>query len=356
MPLANVVVGIEEGDWYTVGENAVAVTLTMPGPRTDDPFGIHPPHTPPNPHFPLALLCKLRYVRRMSEQTPTHTWTSVLAAVPAPTQAEIDLYALDLPPSDLVERGTKIRSEKILTDLVRISGQAAEFWRNASTAQKRHLLGFSFPLLKVVVHSGKNLADMVASRDANTDEREANRAAAIAIADQTYAQGMDERDRLLVALEGVESLIPGLEARILAARAIVTDHDSLANSLLALIRLAQDLLSNPRSRAAMQLIDGGVTNDELVSMESLGQTVKSAGEHASGARIRGTVSQSDLDLQDGTCLAYMERIMRIFNRAHERDASIPRLLPIATRRMFSMGRKAAPEPAPAAPETPEKTG
>ncbi len=44
----------------------------------------------------------------------------------------------------------------------------------------------------------------ITSFDGNTDEREANRAAAIAIADQTYAQGMDERDRLLVALEGVE--------------------------------------------------------------------------------------------------------------------------------------------------------
>jgi hypothetical protein len=42
--------------------------------------------------------------------------------------------------------------------------------------------------------------------------------AAIAIADQTYAQGIDERDRLLVALEGIETLIPGFEARINVAR------------------------------------------------------------------------------------------------------------------------------------------
>ena len=288
----------------------------------------------------------------MSEQTPTYTWNSVLAVVPAPTRDEIELYALDLPPTDLVERGAKIRSEKILTDIVRIGGQAAEFWSNASAGQKRHLLGFSFPLLKVFVHSGKKLADMLALRAANTDEREANRAAAIAIADQTYSQGMDERDRLLVALENVESLVPGLEARILSARATVTDHDSLALSLQALVNLGRDLLSNPNSRAARQLVDGGVTPEALTTIDTLAQSVKSTGDHASGARIRGNVSQSDIDLQDGTCLAYLERVMRIFNHAHERDASIPRLLPIATRRMFSIGRKTPP----IGPNTPPATG
>jgi len=265
---------------------------------------------------------------------------------------------VDLPSTDLVERGAKIRSEKILTDLVRIGGQAAEFWNHASPNQKRNLLGFSWPLLQVLVHSGKKLADMVATRDANANEREANRAAAFAIADQTYTQGMDERDRLVVALEGVESLVPGLDARIAAARATVNDHDSLATSLQALIKLCRELLLNPQSRVARQLTDGGVTSVELNTLETLANSVKSAGEQASGARKQGNVSQSDLDLQDGTCLTLLERVMRIFNRAHERDASIPRLLPIATRRMFafSAGRKSARDTPPEAPETPDQSG
>lgn len=204
-----------------------------------------------------------------------------------------------------------------------------------------------------MVHSGKKLADMLAARDSNAEEREANRAAAIAIADQTYAQGIDERDRLFVALQGVETLVPGLEARIIAARATVTDHESLATSLHSLVKLAQEVLSTPQSRAARQLTDGGVNASELNAIETIANAVKSTGEQASGARTRGTVSQGNLDHQDGTCLAYMERVMRIFNRAHERDASIPRLLPIATRRMFSMGRKATSEAAPAAPPATE---
>jgi hypothetical protein len=310
---------------------------------------------PPHPTFlPCLPVPPSLPSTPMSDQSPTHTWTSLLALVPAPTAAEAELYAVNVPTNDLVERGAKIRSEKILTDLVRIGGQAAEFWNHATPNQKRHLLGFSWPLLQVMVHSGKKLADMLAARDTNADEREANRAAAMAIADQTYAQGMDERDRLTVALESVESLVPELESRIASARATVTDHNSLATSLHALVKLARELLGHPQSRAAQQLTNGGVTANELNGIESVAQAVKSAGEHASGARKQGAIAQGDLDLQDGTCLAYLERIMRIFNRAHERDASIPRLLPIATRRMFSFGRKAPIESAPPAPETPEK--
>lgn len=294
----------------------------------------------------------------MANQSPTHTWSSLLALVPPPSAADAELYAVELPPTDLVERGANIRSEKILTDIVRIAGQVAEFWNHAETTQKRHLLGFSWPLLQVLVHSGKKLADMVATRNAHHDEREANRSAAFAIADETYKQGMDERDRLVVALEAVESLSPGLEARIAAARATVHDHDSLANSLQALIKLARELLSVPQSRVARQLTDGGVTTAELNTLETLATNVKSAGEQASGARTQGNVSQSDLDLQDGTCLAHLERVMRIFNRAHERDASIPRLVPIATRRMFAFAtnRKNAPSLPPETPQSPTQSG
>ncbi|MBK9264676.1 MAG: hypothetical protein IPM54_33450 [Polyangiaceae bacterium] len=127
---------------------------------------------------------------------------------------------------------------------------------------------------------------MLAARDSNAEEREANRAAAIAIADQTYAQGIDERDRLFVALQGVETLVPGLEARIIAARATVTDHESLATSLHSLVKLAQEVLSTPQSRAARQLTDGGVNASELNAIETIANAVKSTGEQASGARER----------------------------------------------------------------------
>ncbi len=82
----------------------------------------------------------------MTTQSPTYTWASLLALVPAPTPAESARYALDAPSGDLIERGAKIRSEKILTDMVRLGGIAAEFWAKVTDTQKRNLLGFSAPI------------------------------------------------------------------------------------------------------------------------------------------------------------------------------------------------------------------
>ncbi|MDC3956440.1 hypothetical protein [Polyangium jinanense] len=282
----------------------------------------------------------------MTTSTPTYTWASVLAMVSAPTQDETERYAVEIPHADLMERGSQIRSEKILTDLVRFGGIVGEFWPKATPAQKRHLLGFSEPLLKVFVHEGKKLADMVAQFDGATDAREASRAAAIAVADQAYRDGMEERDRLVTALDGVSHLEPGLDERVTKATGRVTDFTTLAQSLTSLLKVAKDIRQNPLSKAAKQLEDGGLDTAQIIAFEDMAAKVKSTGELASGARTKGPITQADLDLQDGICLSQMERVMKVFNRAHERDPSIPRLTPIATRRLFVSSRKRA-EDAPA---------
>lgn len=267
--------------------------------------------------------------------------------VPAPSSDEAQRYAIDVPNADLIEQGTQIRSEKILTDILRFSGILSEFWPQAAPAQKRELLGFSTPLLKVFVHAGKKLADMVEHHLASTDQRELQRSASIAVADQAYKEGMEERERLTTALEGVADLEAGLAARIAMASGRVTDFTTLANSIEALAKLAHEILANANSRAAKQLGDGGLDAGLLAYFEEIASKVKATGEQASGARTKGPVSQADLDLQDGICLALMDRVMKVFNRAHERDPSIPKLVPIATRRMFVSSRKreaSVPEP------------
>ncbi|MRG91390.1 hypothetical protein [Polyangium spumosum] len=271
--------------------------------------------------------------------TPTYTWPAVLAMVAAPTEEEAERYAVEISTSDLMELGSQIRSQKILTDLVRFGGIIGEFWPKATTAQKRRLLGFSEPLLKVFVHSGKKLADMVAQFDAHVDSREASRAAAFAAADQAYKEGMDERERLVTALEGVAHLEPGLEERITKAASRVTDFTSLAQSLATLVNVAKEIRANPMSKAAKQLDDGGLDAMQITAFEEMISKVKTTGEAASGARIKGPVTQAELDLQDGICLSQMERVMKVFNRAHERDPSIPKLVPITTRRLFVSPRK-----------------
>ena len=275
----------------------------------------------------------------------THTWDALVKAVSAPTPEHLELYAIRTAPAALIERGSHIRSEKILTDMVRLGGIAAEFYPKATAAQRRLLLGFSSALLSVTVHSGVKLGEMLERRGATVGDREANLAADAATAATTYREGMEERDRLATALETAVDGDDTLETRLDSARSRVTDHATLTTSLLALVKLGRDLLLDKTSRAGRQLADGGLTVTELDEARALADRVKATGASVTGARTQGTVSQADLDLQDGICLAYLERTMKIWNGAHERDPSIPQLLPIATRRLFSPTRKKAADPA-----------
>jgi len=287
----------------------------------------------------------------MSTTETIYTWPWLLQAVQPPTQEQRDLYVIETPTGDLIERGARIRSQKILTDYPRLCGTVAEFWLKATPAQRRQLLGFSEGLLRVTVYAGKRLADMLELRGASTEDREAGRAAVIAVADQSYAEGMDARETLSTALEGVVGNDASLEARLSAARGQVTDGGSLSVSLVALVKLAKSILTDDKSKPARQLVDCGVEAQVLSEFEALAVEVKETDERASGARMTGPVSQAELDLQDGVCLSYLGRMMRVFNRAHERDRSIPKLVPIATRRMFSPNRKRSdetPEPEPEA--------
>jgi hypothetical protein len=274
-------------------------------------------------------------------ETTTHTWASLLRAVPAPTKQESELYALRTSPAELIERGSHIRSEKIRTDLVRLYGITAEFLPKATAAQRKLLLGFSDAFFRVAVHAGAHLGALIERRTATAGVREQAIASGASTAAQSYTEGMAERDRLVTALEGLVDYDATLETRLDAARGRVTDATTLAASLLALVKLIRELLKQKTTVVAQQLHEGGVTAEELKGSEAIAAKVKESDAQASGARAQGEVSQADLDLQDGICLTYLERLMRTFNRAHEQDPSIPQLLPIATRRMFAASRKKA---------------
>jgi hypothetical protein len=275
----------------------------------------------------------------------THTWEALVKAVPEPTPAQLALYAIRTAPAALIERGTHIRSEKIRTDMVRLGGIAAEFYPTATPAQRRLLLGFSSSLLSVTVHAGVKLGGLLERRGSTVGDREANLAADTATAETVYREGMEERDRLATALETAVEGDATLETRVDSARDRVEDHRSLNTSLLALVKLGRELLDDKASHVGQQLADGGLTAAELDEARALADRVKATGASVTGARTQGSVSQADLDLQDGVCLAYLERMMKIWNGAHERDPSIPQLQPIATRRLFAPARKKAADPA-----------
>ena len=269
-----------------------------------------------------------------------YTWDFVLALVPAPTPEAVARYTLKTPTAELVELGATIRTEKVLTDLVRWSGQVAEFLPKVTPAQRRLLLGFSDSFFSVLVYEGKKLREMLESRSGNKDAREAKRVAVLGAAAKSYSDGMDERERLTNALVGVAEHDTGkLRERIDQAEGTVESAEDLVRSLKALAALARALLADPTTQVAQQLVDGGVTNEELDAFEATAEEVKSTAAAAAGARAQGAVTQAELDEQDAVCLTHMGRLMRIFRTAHSKDPSVPHLVPNSSRRVLAPSRK-----------------
>lgn len=231
----------------------------------------------------------------------------------------------------------------------KLCGIAADFYPSATPEQRRLLLGFSSAQLSVTVHAGVKLGTLLGVRGSTVDDREASLAADTATAAKHYKEGMDERDRLGTAIETAVDGDPTLETRLNSARNRVSDHETLNTSLLALVKLGRGLLDDKSSLAGQQLAEGGLTESELEAATALAAKVASSGANVAGARKQGNVSQADLDLQDGVCLTYLERMMKVWNGAHDRDPSIPQLLPIATRSIFAPTRRRAAAPVVATP-------
>jgi hypothetical protein len=77
------------------------------------------------------------------------------------------------------------------------------------------------------------------------------------------------------------------------------------------------------------------------------------------ARSVSKVRQLEVDFMDGVKLHVLGELIHAFEAAHDMDASIPRLVPIATRRLLARHRaRKAPEetPAPKPVAVPEPTG
>jgi hypothetical protein len=83
--------------------------------------------------------------------------------------------------------------------------------------------------------------------------------------------------------------------------------------------------------------------------EKLANAAKSASARPAGQKV----TQGDLDRADGINIHLLTLIIRAFENGHEQDPTIPRLVPIATRRLFS---RAAKKKAEGAEEKPEAEG
>lgn len=287
-------------------------------------------------------------------QEATVTWEDLTARIGAPSAGDVDLYAVDDPVDELIGRGRQIRSSKILTDFKRWAGQVADDVARKGPTLK--IKGFSVGLLRVAVADGTKLRAMLESQDAGTRSQGIAQGSEGIAATTAFDRGTTARDELAAALRTAYKSDKAALKRVDVAYGSAKDAPSLASALLALVKVARGELGQKASKPAARLADGGVDEAYLAGLESLAAEIKTTGEKAKGPRTGHTVTQADLDTQDGVCLVHMERFRELFGPAHDSDPRVPHLVPIATRSFFSRKASSPVAGTPAAEPPPVVTG
>lgn len=271
----------------------------------------------------------------------------------APDAAQLEATAPEEAREELVKLGAQIRSARILTDSARIYGLAYAAWQKATAEQKETLLGFSEQLLAVAVD--RALALRALSGDADEAQHaDTTRAAELARAAQdAFSRGMIRRDHLYTALRTIAGRDAALRARVDAARGTAEDAEALARGLSRLAKLGRELCGHKKGPLAARVKLARLSEKHLAAIDALAEEVKASARAAAGRATAQKTAQGDVDHLDGVNLALLGDIVSAFESAHDLDPTIPRLVPIATRRFLGKHTRKKPG-APAEPPA-EKT-
>ena len=245
----------------------------------------------------------------------------------------------------LVESGARILTKRIVTDGARLYQDAWTFFETATPAQKKTLRGFSGPLLALAVDQLLVLRGLEQSLADAKVAKSGARATTDTAASAATASGMGLRDQAASALRDAGQT-PARRTAVDEAVGTADTTDTLARGLTALAGLLRDWLANGKKdaplkkRLGLASLDAGYAEELDAAANAVQTTAAKAAERPGGA---SKADQANLDRADGVNILILGQILRAFENAHDRDATIPRLVPISTRRLFdrNAGKKKA---------------
>ena len=285
---------------------------------------------------------------KASSTTPT-TLEALAEALGKPEAHAADAYFSDADAAALTDRGRQIASSRLLTDEERIYLDAYAFWTRASDAQHEALVGFSLQLLTLAVDCALELRRVTDSSAAAVASETTHRAANAAQTERALKEAVAlhaHATRTLLTVAGGEAA-----AASTAKSASVQADDGLPASMRHLAKTARDLIKHTKDGVAMRVKLSRLDERYAAKLEAAADAVESATRDATTARAK-KIQQGGIDLLDGKNLALLSHVIHAFDEAHELDSTIPRLVPIATRRYIGNPRKAKTIAAPPAPEKP----
>lgn len=281
---------------------------------------------------------------------PTPLSLDQLAEVlPAPDRAALDGLLTEEARAAFAAQGAEIASSKVLVDATRIFSLAHAFLASASAGQQAALVGFSPEFLALAVDAARRLRDLSAGTGTGASAEAATFAEREAKLRTASSRALGLRDQAQTVLIGLVG--PASEARARVKKSVGTadTSENLAAGLERLAALGRELLADKKGAPAAVARLRKITPAYFDKLDEAARELRDVAA-ACSAPARTRPAQGELDLLDGLNLYFILEISRAFESAHELDPTIPRLLPIATRRLFSRpgpGKEPkAPQPVP----------
>lgn len=152
------------------------------------------------------------------------------------------------------------------------------------------------------------------------------------------------RDQALPLLRAVVAGDHDLSAEVESAVGTADSPENLAAATKRLASVGERVLGMKRgpftARARLMQLD----TEYLDKLSAAATRLEGAAEKARARSGGLRVTQGALDREDGANLRILGHIIDVFEAAHDLDPTIPRLAPIATRRLLGRTRKAAKDP------------
>ena len=271
---------------------------------------------------------------------PSRTLAELQTTLGEPDAALEEAFFHGIPEADLIAQGQRIATARILTDARRIYPTAFDFWSQASEPQRVRLRGFSLPLLAIGVGHALTLHGMLDAHTTRADASGTNRDGREREAKEAFDTTLLLRDQALSVFRTIVAGDHDLSAEVESAMGTADSPENLAKAVKKLASVGTRVLAMKKSplatRAKLLQVDAAYVEQLSAASERLATATEKTKARSGGGRV----SQGMLDREDGANLLVLGHIIDVFEAAHDIDPSIPRLVPIATRRLLGRTRKA----------------
>ncbi|MEI7892581.1 MAG: hypothetical protein WCI05_05795 [Myxococcales bacterium] len=287
-----------------------------------------------------------------SSKSPNDTENTLqvlLQEVGAPDPTLLDALLQGTSTEALIEVGRTIRTARVVTDGVRIYGEAWSFWKGASAAQRAMLRGMSQRLLALAVHKLAELRALESEVGDGQVEAGTVRVTWAKKAELAAAHAVALRDQAFSALRDAAGPQSPLRNAVEAAFGTAEEPSNLARGLDAFATLLINWLGSDDEALKARLGLGNLDADYAKELQLAAKAVRDTAG-AQRTQVTRKATQATLDLGDGINVLLLGQVLRAFEGAHSLEPTIPRLVPISTRRLFNHKKKGTPAAAPAAPK------